>query len=97
LNDSDALLDRLYAGEQLTDDEIAVCFGLAGDCGPGTKAFDAWKSDIMPQILARDSFSLGNSCQGEDCYWDGVSNRCQCGNRGCYWEWTGEHWSQMAD
>ena len=76
--------DKILNGEgyELTDEELVKAFGLKVCCGP---------EDIRKYILPMfdDPYVVDfefNGCNCDnDCAWDGISHRCNCGNRRVYW------------
>lgn len=95
-----ALHERLLDGESLTDDEIVAMLvnselGWSREHRP--ELFEKFKAEILPLIAQGGGFSFGgDNCETDDgCSWDGVSRRCDCGNRRVEWvhdmgSWRGE-------
>jgi hypothetical protein len=56
--------------------------GIKLDDSLSQKAIDAFMKTIVPSLEAGETFS-GFDCECDS--WDGLSNRCECGNRRLYW------------
>lgn len=61
---------------------------IFNSCYPVTAA----KIAVNPDAAVQFSFDGDHDCNGGDgdCSWDGMSRRCDCGNRRVYWTFDGD-------
>lgn len=66
----------LYGSEDWTENDWALWKMCYGD----------------PQTFTGTPFEGDDTCNDGDgnCWWDGVSRRCDCGNRRVYWNFQGD-------
>jgi hypothetical protein len=54
--------------------------------------FSSFRENVLPRLVEGDDFAFGGqNC--DDCSgWDGISRRCNCGNRRVEWVNDHGHW-----
>lgn len=77
--------DKILNGEghQLTDEQLVKSFKDTINCD-----VQEIRDVILPMFDSyEDGFYFDGSynCEPEDCRWDGISRRCNCGNRRVEW------------
>jgi hypothetical protein len=80
--------------QQIIDMFPEVCLAHTFETVPGSEeAFREW---VMPYIDEGDYPFDGCNCDDSDCRWDGISRRCNCGNRRVDWVFDYGVWSGEA-